>query len=80
MGRSESREFKRVRGTVSLRLRELREARGWSQEELADQSHCHRTYVGMLERRQGNPSLRVLALMAEALGVSTAELLSDTSG
>jgi len=31
----------------------------------------------MLERKQGNPSLLVIAKIAEALGVSLTELLAD---
>ena len=80
MGKPESKEFDRIIGVAAVRLRELRIAKGWSQEDLADLSGCHRTYIGMLERRQGNPSLRVLAVIAEALGVPTSELLVDQSG
>ena len=67
-------EFGRVRGILASRLREVRLARGLSQEELADQSGCHRTYIGMLERRQVNPSLRILCSISEALGVRLDEL------
>ena len=76
MDRPESREFERVRGVVALRIRELRLARGISQEELADQARCHRTYIGMLERSQGNPSLLILARIASALEVTTNELFA----
>ena len=80
MGKPESKEFDRIRSVAASRLRELRRAKGWSQEELADLSGCHRTYIGMLERRRGNPSLRILAVIAEALGVPTSELFVDQSG
>lgn len=76
MQRLESQEFDDVRGVVAVRLRELRLAKGLSQEELADRAGCHRTYVGMLERRSGNPSLRVLTELAAALDVPVAELLA----
>lgn len=76
MQRLESQEFDSVRGVVAVRLKELRLARGLSQEELADKAGCHRTYVGMLERRSGNPSLRVLAELATALDVPVVELLA----
>ena len=68
-------ELERVRRILAFRLRELRRARGLSQEELANRSHCHRTYIGMVERGQGNPSLRILALVSEALSVRLEELL-----
>ena len=62
-------EFQRIRQIIGIRIRELRVARGLSQERLADLAGCDRTYVGMLERKQGNPSLRVLGRIAEALEV-----------
>ena len=71
-----SQEFARVRRVLAVRLRQLREERGLSQEQLADRAGCHRTYVGMLERRQGNPSLAVVAALADALGVTVGELLA----
>ena len=76
MQRLESQEFDEVRVAVAVRLRELRQARGLSQEALADQAGCHRTYVGMLERSLGNPSLHVLARIATALNVRVLDLLS----
>jgi len=75
MTRPESSEFGRVRSVVADRIRELRLGKGWSQEELADRAGCHRTYVGMLERGQGNPSLLVLARIADALGVGVKALV-----
>jgi transcriptional regulator with XRE-family HTH domain len=35
---------------LARNLRKLREARGWSQERLADEAGLHRTYVSGLER------------------------------
>ena len=71
-----SQEFERATGVIAARVRQLRQERGLSQEELADRAGCHRTYVGMLERRQGNPSLAVLAALADALGVALGELVA----
>ena len=68
-------EFDRIKQVMASRLRELRQERGLSQEDLADLAGCHRTYVGMLERQQGNPSLVVLAALADGLGVSLNEIL-----
>ncbi len=74
MARPASKEYKRVRSVVAARIKELRQARGLSQERLADQAGCDRTYIGMLERKLGNPSLQVLAAIAEALGIPVDEL------
>ena len=58
------------------KVRELRLARGLSQEELAFKSGVHRTYLGGIERGERNPSLKNIAAIAEALGVSLSELFS----
>ena len=57
------------------RVRELRLARGLSQEELAFRVGIHRTYLGGVERGERNPSLKNIAAIAEALGVTLSELL-----
>jgi transcriptional regulator with XRE-family HTH domain len=56
-------------------VRMLREARGWSQEELAAQAELHRTYVGGVERGERNPTLLIVFKLARALGVPAATLL-----
>ncbi len=49
-------------------FRELREARGLSQEQLGDRANVHRTYVGKIERGEKDVSLRTASKLAEALG------------
>lgn len=56
------------------KLRQLRLARGLSQEELAFRSGVHRTYLGGIERGKRNPSLKNLAAIAKALGVPLSQL------
>lgn len=58
------------------RVRELRRARGFSQEELADRARIHRTYMGGVERGERNPCLKNIAALADALGVSLEELFA----
>ena len=55
-------------------LRELREARGISQEELAFRAGLHRNYVGSCERGEINLSFRVMLKLAAALQVSFGEI------
>ena len=56
------------------RVRELRAARGWSQERLAEETDLHRTYVGGIERALRNVSIFNIAKLAHAFGVPIAEL------
>lgn len=56
------------------RVRTLREAQGLSQEELAEKSNLHRTYIGMIERLERNPSLICIHKIAKGLSVPVAEL------
>ena len=70
-------EFQSVRARLAARVREIRRRRRLSQEALSDLAGCDRTYVGMIERSKGNPSLRILASIAYALKVRTEELLEE---
>jgi len=56
------------------RLRTLRKKRGLSQEAFASLCGLDRTYVGGIERGERNVSLRNIAIIARALGVTMSEL------
>ena len=56
-------------------IRRLREAKGLSQEQFADEAGIHRTYVSDLERGSRNPTIRVVERVARALGVTASEIL-----
>lgn len=62
-----------ARSLVRLRL-----SQGLSQEALAYEAEVERSYVSLIERGQGNPSLRVLCQLAQRLGVSVVEMMGDT--
>jgi transcriptional regulator with XRE-family HTH domain len=58
-------------------VREQRTKLGMSQEDLAERAGVHRTYVGMLERREKNVTIYNIERIASALGVKAAALLTD---
>lgn len=64
-----------IQAVVGRNVRRYRELKGYSQEELAFQSDLHRTYVSGVERGIRNPTVAILARLAEALGVKPAKLL-----
>ncbi len=57
------------------RVRELRKECGWSQEELALECGLDRTYMGGIERGERNVALRNIGKIAEALGLTVADLM-----
>ena len=65
-----------IRKRFGDRIRQLRNDRGWSQEELADRAGLHRTYIGSVERGEQNLSLVNIERLAATLGVSLAELFA----
>ena len=64
-----------VRHIVGANVRKSRERLQWSQEELADRSGIHRTYISGVERGIRNPTVIIIAVLADTLGVSAANLL-----
>lgn len=66
-----------IRRVVGLNVRKFREKNGWSQEELADRSGIHRTYISGVERGIRNPTVTIISILAGALGVIADELLVE---
>lgn len=60
---------------LGRRIRILRKDQGLSQEELAFRSQVHVTYLSGLERGARNPTITVLASVANGLRVSVATLM-----
>ncbi len=56
-------------------VRQFRERRKFTQEELAERSNLHPTYISDIERGTRNPGIKNVARLAKALGVKTAKLL-----
>ena len=61
------------------RIRELRQDRGLSQEDLAESAGIHRTYMSSLERGLRNVGLDNILAIATALDVSPSDLFQGES-
>jgi len=60
-------------------VRKKRESQNLSQEELADLSGLHRTYISSLERGQRNVSLINIIKLTRALECEIGELFNNIS-
>lgn len=66
--------FLRLVGTA---IRDLREARGMTQEQLGEACELHRTFIGSVERGERNVAILNLRRIAKALRVPLAALFAD---
>ena len=55
-------------------ISKLRKSQNLSQENLAEKTNLHRTYIGMIERAERNISLLNINKLANGLGVPINEL------
>ncbi|WP_342616746.1 helix-turn-helix transcriptional regulator [Rhodoferax sp. GW822-FHT02A01] len=56
------------------RVRELRTARGFTQEDLAEKSGFFRTYISRVETGEANPTLTMIHALAGSLRVDVTDL------
>ncbi|WP_292053248.1 MULTISPECIES: helix-turn-helix domain-containing protein [unclassified Brevundimonas] len=61
---------------LGLRVQQLRQAKGWSQDEFAHRANLHRTYVSGVERGIRNPTISVLEKLAAGLEITLSELVA----
>ena len=61
---------------LSTRIRELRKARDFTLEHLAELSGVSRSMISLIERGETSPTAAVLNKLADALGVTMASLFS----
>jgi transcriptional regulator with XRE-family HTH domain len=68
-----------LRAVFGRRVRELRLALRLSQEQLAERADLHRNYIGGIERGERNVGILNIGKLAEALGVSLAEMFNPVA-
>jgi transcriptional regulator with XRE-family HTH domain len=69
-------DYQAARQRLGGKLRELRAARGWTQEQLADAVSKTTEHISYLERGERSPSFELLLDIAHALQTSPSVLLS----
>ena len=62
---------------LGANVKALRTKRKLTQEQLADRCDLHRTYIGAIERGERNVSLKNIVILAQALDVTPAGLLTN---
>jgi transcriptional regulator with XRE-family HTH domain len=67
----------RLLGVFAANVRRRRFELALSQEELAEKAGLHRTYIGMIERREKNVTIYNIERLAKALKMTAADLLID---
>ncbi|MEK3705476.1 helix-turn-helix transcriptional regulator [Paenibacillus sp. FSL R7-0198] len=60
--------------SVGRRIRELRKAKGWTQEQLAEAAGLHYSYIGGVERGVRNISLETLEKIICAFNIPAIEI------
>ena len=64
---------------IGEKLRQLRQQRGLTQEEMADRCELSKGFISQVERNLASPSIATLTDMLECLGVSLASFFNDKS-
>ena len=61
---------------VGFNIRQLREEKGISQEQLAAKADLHRTHIGRIERGEKTPNVETVHKIAWGLGIDVKDLFS----
>lgn len=64
-----------IQHRLAANVKAYRRKLNWSQEDLADASGLHRTYVSGVERAIRNPTIEIIQKLAKALKVTPSKLL-----
>ena len=67
----------KLRHIIGERIKNKRKEKGWTQEQLAEKTGMHPTYVGKMERGDKSATLDSLEKVVNALDLSYVELFKD---
>ncbi len=65
---------------LGRRVRDIRKARGWTQEKLGSKADVSSKFLGEIERGQQNPSFDTLVKIADALEIELCDLFQFEPG
>jgi putative transcriptional regulator len=65
---------------ITNRVKELRSAQGWTQEQLAQAVGVSRQSINSIERNRYVPSLELALMFARVFGISTDQIFTLESG
>jgi transcriptional regulator with XRE-family HTH domain len=66
-----------IQKAIGKVIREHRLEKDLSQEDLADKTKLHRTYISSVERGKRNISIKNLERISSAIGISLSKLLEE---
>jgi transcriptional regulator with XRE-family HTH domain len=72
--------YKRIKKAFGLRLRRLRQQRGWTLQQAADATNLDLKHLQKLEAGTHTPTLVTLLRLADGLGVTIAALFEEEPG
>ena len=66
---------KQILAKFGQKMQKVRQSKDITQEGLAAMLGMHRTYIGLIERGERNPTVRTLYKISKALKVTASDLL-----
>lgn len=65
--------------TIALgkKIRSLRQARGWTQEQLAEYADLHVSYIVLLEKGSNRATIETLEKLSRAFGISISDMVQS---
>jgi len=76
---AKSQRIKDRSARIGRQIRELRRARGLTQEQLGERAGLSYKFIGEIERGMGNPTVATLLSISEALGIDVIHLFEPRS-